>query len=54
MEQPVHLLTDTLFKKKQFSTRYIGLQFYIASDFAIVEGSILTQNEYYYQDVWKT
>lgn len=43
MEQPVLLLTDVLFKIKQF--RYIGLQFYIASDSAMVEGSILTQNK---------
>lgn len=42
MEQPVLLLTDTLFKIKQFSTRYIGLQFYTVSDFAIMEGSTLT------------
>lgn len=45
MEQPVLLLTDVLFKIKQFSRRYIGLQFYIASDSAMVEGSILTQNK---------
>lgn len=45
MEQPVLLSTDTLFKIKQFSARCIGLQFYVVTDFAIVEGSILTQNK---------